>query len=124
MKLFFWDYWFSYVFIRYQKWGQEDSAHIFAIVVLSALVGCNILVFFAFFTSDSYIKSEASKNVLLGIYGFALSVNGILYLTNRRYLKVVSEYQIADHRKISKMKSYFWIYLCATVILLIIAFSI
>lgn len=123
MKLFFWDYWFSYVFIRYQKWGQEASAHFFAMCVMGFLSACNVLAILTLLLPKTYLDSKPFEKLLIIITGLLFSLNGLMFLANRRYLKIVSEYHTADLKKISKMKRYFWIYLCATVILSIIAFS-
>lgn len=123
--MFFWEYWYSYVLTQYQKWGQSrTSAHFFAMCVMGFLLACNTLAILTFLLPKTYLDSKSFEKLLVMITGLLLSLNGLFFLANKRYLKILSEYQTSDVRTLSKMKRYFWIYLAVTVLILVIAFSI
>ena len=120
----FWEYWYSYVFTRYQKWGQNTSAHFFAMCVMGFLLACNTLAIFTLISPKTYLDSKSFEKLLVIITGLLLSLNGLFFLANRRYLKILSKYHATDLKKLSRIKRYFWIYLGATVLMLVVAFSI
>lgn len=122
MKLFFWDYWFTYVFIRYKQWGQRASAHFFAMCVMGFLSACNVLAILSSLLPETYLDSKPFEKFLIIITGLLFSLNGLMFLANKRYLRIVSEYHTTDPKKLAKMKIYFWIYLAITIIMLVVAF--
>ena len=120
----FLDYWFNYIFIGYQKWGEKYSAHFYALCILTILMACNVLSMSFFTLSDSYLKSKEFKIFILIVYAALISVNAIFFLRKKRYLKMISLYHVQDVKKKSRMKLYFWIYFIGTFLMLILSFLI
>lgn len=118
-----WEYWYCYFLLRYIAWGQKDSAHFFAMCVMSFLLGCNILAILFFILPAAYLDSKSFKTVIIVMFGILVSLNSLLFLAKQRYIKLLSVYQSAGKGEIVRMKYYLWIYIVATACLLVLSFS-
>lgn len=120
--MLFWDYWFTYIFKGYQNWGEKSSAHIYALCVMSMLLGCNVLSICSFILPEQYLNSKNFENLLILFSGLIISLNAFFFLRNKRYLRIASLYYEMSAEKKSRMKLYFWMYFAGTIFVLIVSF--
>lgn len=81
--MIFLDYWFSYILIGYQKWGEKSSAHFYALCVLSILMGCNLLTICSFILSKSFLDSKKFETLLILLTGITIALNALIFLETK-----------------------------------------
>ena len=119
--MFFWDYSFSYIFKGYQNKGEKNSAHIYALCVLTLLLSCNILSVFFIVLPDGYLKTRTFKELVTFSFVAVISLNGLYFLKKGRYLKMAARYYELNSGNKRKGTIFFWIYFINTIIVLIVA---
>lgn len=117
----FWSYSFCYIFKGYQNAGEKYSAHVYAVCAMTLLLSCNFLSFCFFTLSDNYIGTKTFKELAVAIFFVLLSLNGLYFIKNRKYLKMTAKYRQLSNEKRRKGKLFFWIYFVITIVLLIFA---
>jgi hypothetical protein len=117
--MIFWNYCFSYIFKGYQNKGEKYSAHIYALCVMTVLLNCNILSVLFISLPENYLKSKTFKELVIILFVALITLNGLYFLKNERYLKMAAKYQELDSGNKRKGKMFFWIYFISTIILLI-----
>jgi hypothetical protein len=117
----FWENSFAYIFQGYKNFGENASAHIYALSILSLTLQSNILAFLFLLLPTAFIKSVAFKIVSVVIFFTVLLANASFFLSKKRYLLIMAEYEERITAVKKRLIVQFWIYLGISVVCLALA---